>query len=74
MAKVKETNEVEQRECNHKNNSISRGDGVYGLGTIGALFYYLPHAQSFQEGVLGIVKAAFWPAFLVYKLIELLKF
>ena len=46
---------------------------VYGLGFVGALVYYIQHATSFSSGLLGVVKAIFWPALFVYKLIELLK-
>lgn len=41
-------------------------DAIYGLGLIGALFYYLSTASSFWIGVLGVIKAILWPAFLVY--------
>ena len=46
---------------------------VYGLALIGSAVYYLQQAQSFWEGVLGILKAIVWPALLVYKLLEFLK-
>ena len=46
--------------------------GVYGLGFIGALIYFLQHATSFGVGVLGVLKAIVWPALLVYKLLEFL--
>lgn len=46
--------------------------GVYGLGLIGALVYFLQHAESFWGVVLGILKALVWPAFLVYKLFAFL--
>ena len=49
------------------------GGAVYGLGLIGALVYYLQHASTFSEGLLGILKAIVWPALLIYKLIEVLK-
>jgi hypothetical protein len=39
---------------------------VYGLGFIGAVIYYIQAADSFWGGVLGILKALVWPAFLVY--------
>lgn len=48
-------------------------NAVYGLGLFGALFYFLPQATTFQEGVLGILKALVWPAILIYKLLEFLK-
>lgn len=51
--------------------SGSGGDVVYGLGLIGALVFYIQQADGFWQGVLGVLKAIVWPAFLVY---ELLKF
>ena len=42
--------------------------GVYGLGFIGALVYFIQQATGFWSGVLGVLKALVWPAFLVYKL------
>lgn len=49
------------------------GEAVYGLGFIGALIYFLEHASTFGEGVLGVLKALVWPAFIVYKLLGFLK-
>ena len=46
---------------------------VYGLGFIGAVVYYIQHANTFWGGVLGILKALVWPVFLIYKLLEFLK-
>jgi hypothetical protein len=40
---------------------------VYGLGFIGAAIYFIVHATTFWIGVLGILKAIVWPAFLVYE-------
>jgi hypothetical protein len=40
---------------------------------IGALVYYLQQAASFGDGLLGILKALLWPAFLIYKVLEFLK-
>jgi hypothetical protein len=40
---------------------------VYGLGLIGAAIYYISNATSFWPGVLGLLKALVWPAFLVYE-------
>jgi hypothetical protein len=52
-------------------NMPSCSNGIYGLGFIGAVIYYISHATGFWNGFLGIFKALLWPAFLVY---ELLKF
>ena len=43
---------------------------VYGLGLIGAAIYFISHATTFWLGVLGILKAIVWPAFLVYEALK----
>jgi hypothetical protein len=48
------------------------GDAVYGLGLIGALVYYIHTASGFWVGVLGVLKALVWPAFVVYELLQFL--
>jgi hypothetical protein len=48
------------------------GGAVYGLGLIGALIFYVQHADGFWGGVLGVLKALVWPAFLVYDLLKFL--
>ena len=40
---------------------------VYGLGFIGAAIFFISQATSFWLGVLGVLKAIVWPAFLVYE-------
>lgn len=47
--------------------------GIYGLAFIGALVYYIQHAATFGMGVIGFFKALFWPAVLIYKILEFLK-
>ena len=47
------------------------GGGVYFLGFIGAAIYYIQAATGFWSGVLGVLKALVWPAFLVHKLLGL---
>jgi hypothetical protein len=49
------------------------GSGIYGLGFIGAAVYYIQHATSFIDGLVGFLQALVWPAFLVHKLMEFLK-
>lgn len=44
--------------------------GIYGLGFIGAAVYYVSQSTGFWMGVLGILKALVWPAFLVYSLLK----
>ena len=43
------------------------GGAVYGFGFVGAVVYYISTATGFWNGVLGFLKAIFWPAFLVFK-------
>ena len=52
-----------------KNNMQQHASGgaVYGLGFIGAAIYFIGHATTFWVGVLGLLKAIVWPAFLVYQ-------
>jgi hypothetical protein len=47
--------------------------GIYGMAFLGALVYYIQQAATFWVGVLGFFKAVFWPAVLMYKLLEYLK-
>jgi hypothetical protein len=43
---------------------------VYGLGLIGAAIYYISASTGFWMGVVGILKALVWPAFLVYEALK----
>jgi hypothetical protein len=47
--------------------------GVYGMAFLGAAVYYLQHANTLWAGIVGFVKAIFWPGVLMYKVLELLK-
>lgn len=47
--------------------------GIYGMAFIGAVIYFIQHATTFWTGVLGFIKAIFWPAFLMYKVLEYFK-
>lgn len=46
---------------------------IYGLGMLGAVVYYLQHATTLMDGLIGIIKAVFWPGVVLYKVLELLK-
>ncbi|HPI19843.1 MAG TPA: hypothetical protein PKY56_05675 [Candidatus Kapabacteria bacterium] len=50
----------------------SCSNAIYGLGFIGAVIYFISTATSFWVGLLGILKAIFWPAFLVYEAMKFL--
>jgi len=61
---------MKDKKKNKTNQGVS--GGIYGLGWIGALVYYISHAASFWGGVLGFLKSLVWPAFLVYELLKYL--
>lgn len=65
---------IDSKKChyNHWGNNGS-GGAIYGLGMIGALFYFLQNATSFGMVVIGIGKAIFWPAILMFKLLTYLQ-
>ncbi|HXX63648.1 MAG TPA: hypothetical protein VEO56_07590 [Bacteroidota bacterium] len=60
----------------HEGKGMKNGGffgGVYGMAFIGAAVYYIGHAASFWMGVVGFFKALFWPAVLMYQILEMLK-
>jgi len=48
------------------------GSAIYGLGFLGALFYYVTTATSLWAGIIGVIKAILWPAVLVFELMKYL--
>lgn len=48
------------------------GGVVYILGFLGAAIYYIVSTTGFWSGVVGVLKALVWPAFLVYELFSFL--
>lgn len=52
-----------------KNNAGS--GAIYGLGMLGALVYFIQHANSILDGLIGIFLAIFWPGVMVYKVLEI---
>jgi len=43
------------------------GSAIYCVGFFGAVVYYISTASGFWVGVLGVLKAIVWPAFLVFE-------
>jgi len=50
-----------------KNVTVKTSNGLYFMGFIGAAIYYISKATDFWVGVVGVLKAIVWPAFLVYE-------
>lgn len=69
MKETKINKETTKRHHHHHQDS----GAIYGLGVIGALFYFLSHATSFGMVLLGIGKSIFWPAILMFKLLTYLQ-
>ena len=64
-------------KCSSKSKNVCNPCGsscaIYGLGVIGAVVYFVQTAPSFMAGVIGIGKAVFWPAILMYELLMYLQ-
>jgi hypothetical protein len=64
--------------CGHKNifkrgHGNGGGNAIYGLGVVGALFYFLKGATTLGPVLMGIGKSIFWPALLMFKLLTYLR-
>lgn len=57
----------EDYSCGYSHNHD--GKGIYFLGFLGALIYYLMHSSGFWMVVLSILKALVWPVFVVMKIL-----
>tara|TARA_Y100000310_G_scaffold104468_1_gene102787 strand:- start:1300 stop:1530 length:231 start_codon:yes stop_codon:yes gene_type:complete len=70
VKKKTKNKELKENCCKCKNNTC--GGCTYGLGVIGAAIYYISTATSFGAGVIGVLKALVWPAFLIYNVLKFL--
>lgn len=61
------------KDCCHHHKAGAGGGAVYGIGLIGALVYFLQHATTFGQAVVGVLKALVWPALVVYQTLGFLK-
>jgi hypothetical protein len=60
-----------------KNVNVNLGgngnpSAFYGLGMIGSAIYFISTAAGFWDGVLGVLKALVWPAFLIFEALSAL--
>ena len=56
----------------NKERGGATSGGMYGLGFIGALVFYMQQATSFLTVLIGIGKSLVWPAFMVYDILVFL--
>jgi len=59
--------------CKGHGNPCSSSGAIYGLGVVGALFYFLTGATTFGAVMLGIGKAIVWPALVMFKVLTMLQ-
>jgi hypothetical protein len=73
--KVEVTKECCEGKCmGHHGSSNNSGSAVYVIGMFGAIVYFFQHASNFSDYAMAIVNSLAWPAILVFKAFELLKF
>ncbi|MBR9691427.1 hypothetical protein GOV06_01450 [Candidatus Woesearchaeota archaeon] len=58
--------------CKIPSSCSGSGGCFYFLGFIGAVIYYISTATGFWMGVLGVLKALVWPAFIIFELLKFL--
>jgi hypothetical protein len=81
MKKDEKVEEKMEECCGHEKYFMKRhhhhnhggSNAIYGLGVIGALFYFLQSATTFGAVMIGIGKSIFWPAILMFKLLGYLR-
>ena len=55
------------------NRSAAAGSGaIYGLGIFGAWFYFWKQADGFWEHAYAIFEGIFWPAYMVFQVLQAL--
>lgn len=59
--------------CKKPQISCPQSSPVYGIGVVGAAFYFLQNAQTINEYLIGIAKSLVWPGYLVYSALDFLK-
>lgn len=64
---AKQTKKYGKFQINLGSNRRGGTGAYFFLGQIGAAIYFLSHATSFWDGVWGLVKAAAWPATLLFE-------
>jgi hypothetical protein len=61
-----------EKNWNPRRHGMKSG-ALYGLGILGAAVYFIQTANGFWMWILVAPKAIFWPAIVVYKVLEMLK-
>jgi len=65
--------DIKNKDVKCKNHGCNGAMGCgYFLGFLGAAIYYISASTGFWNGVVGVLKALVWPAFLVFELLKFL--
>lgn len=59
--------------CKHHHRHGGGSCALYGVGVFGAAVYFMQNSHGFWEIILAVLQAFFWPAFVVYKVLEYLQ-
>ena len=54
------------------NAGAAGGGAIYSLGIFGAFVYYWQQADGFWQYVLSFIQGLFWPAWMVYEVLDAL--
>lgn len=68
--KEKVTEMCQDCNCNCGKRSGGGESPIYGIGLIGAAFYFLPGSSGLSEWLWHIFQTITWPGFLVYHLLQ----
>jgi len=71
MVKKRRPTKKTKKDTSCKSGSGCSGCGYF-LGFIGTAIYYISTATGFGMGILGVLKAIVWPAFLVFEVLKFL--
>lgn len=72
MAKKKTSKKKVKKDFACCTTDKNCGGCGYFLGFLGAAIYYISTATGFWNGVLGLLKALVWPAFLIFEALKFL--
>lgn len=64
MKKQKSTN-IECSDC-HCHKSQNNNSTIYGIGMLGAAYYFFSSAVGISGFFMAVLKTLLWPAFIVY--------
>ena len=60
-------------ERGNRSTYVRHNSGIgfaYVLGMIGSAVYWVQQAAGFGDGIIALLKALVWPAFLIYQLLR----